>query len=202
MAGAYVFPGGRVDDADRRPSPGDVPGPSRFRDLSPAEEWAYRTAAARELREEAGLDVRQRDLEPFAHWVTPEEEPRRYDTRFFAVRLPEGQTARHDEGEATAMAWLSPADALARCEAGEIMLPPPTWTTLKQLRRSATVDDVLAWARATRIVRVQPGLIREKGRTVLTLPGDPLHPGPSEWEVPEDTRFELREGGGWRPARV
>lgn len=207
MAGAYVFPGGRVDDADRvapldpaplkgRPTTEDQP--SRFPDLDPLEDAAYRRAAVRELREEANVRIDPGDLEPFAHWVTPEIEGRRYDTRFYLARMPDHQEARHDDSETTAFAWLPPKDAIDKCLAGEVLLPPPTWTTLKQLAAFATVDEVFAWARAKPIVRVMPGFHKDATVTMLTLPGDPLFPTIAGWEVPEETRFVLEDGGIWR----
>ena len=107
MAGSYVFPGGRVDDGDQAP-PGAPCRPAVFRDLSDAAEAAYRTAAVRELMEEANVSITVDDLVPLAHWVTPEIEIRRYDTRFFLSKMPEGQTPKHDESETTALDWLSP----------------------------------------------------------------------------------------------
>jgi 8-oxo-dGTP pyrophosphatase MutT (NUDIX family) len=244
MAGAHVFPGGRVDagDAisDTSTSSDEVVGLPRFRDLSAAEEVAYRVAAVRELVEEAGVliartaegspvspetvaSVRaglasgqplaslalQHDLRlaldqfvPLAHWVTPESEPRRYDTRFFLATLPDDQTARHDEGETTELRWMSPADAVARCLRGEMLLPPPTWTILKQMARHVSLADLFAWAQAKPIVRVQPNLVRDERQTMLTLPGDPLMPTLPGWEIPEDTRFVLEEGKGWKPVRA
>ena len=83
-------------------------------------------------------------LVPFAHWVTPEVETRRYDTRFFLVEMPVGQEARHDQDETTDLLWMSPHDAIARCLAHEIMLPPPTWTTLKQFARFSSLPTALA----------------------------------------------------------
>jgi hypothetical protein len=136
---------------------------------------------------------------PFAHWVTPDTESRRYDTRFFLAQMPDGQDARHDDSEMTDLVWLTPADAIARCRQRAIMLPPPTWTTLRQLARFATVDAALAWARTTRIVRIQPNLFRDADPPLLTLPGDPLHPPVAGWETPEDTRFVLEKGKGWKP---
>ena len=200
MAGAYVFPGGRVDDEDVALAAGvDVNGTSRFADLSAAEEQPYRIAAVRELEEEAGVRVQPADLEPIAHWVTPEIETRRYDTRFFVTHMPEGQEPRHDAGETTEFAWLSPARAIERCRAGEIMLPPPTWTTLRRLENFTTLAEVFAWARRTPIARVQPALIRGDHPTILTLPGDPTHPTVEGWEIPEDTRFVLNNGR-WLPS--
>ena len=200
MGGAYVFPGGRVDDRDASSSePAErTVGAARFADLTADEEWAYRVAAARELDEEAAVRIRPLDLVPLAHWVTPDVETRRYDTRFFAVRMPEGQDARHDGDETTALAWLTAADAIARGLEGAIMLPPPTWTTLKRMQRFHTVAQFLEWAATTTIVRVQPLLFHEPERTMLTLPGDPTFPAIDGWEIPEDTRFLLQDGQ-WRP---
>jgi 8-oxo-dGTP pyrophosphatase MutT (NUDIX family) len=110
MGGAFVFPGGRVDAADREGAAGyaflrDSP---RFPDISTGDELAYRRAAVRELREEASVSMEVDALSPIAHWVTPEIEIRRYDTRFFLGVMPPGQEARHDEGEMTDLAWCSP----------------------------------------------------------------------------------------------
>jgi 8-oxo-dGTP pyrophosphatase MutT (NUDIX family) len=201
MAGAYVFPGGRVDDEDRAPALGLKPAVSRFPDLTADAELPYRVAAVREVHEEANVSIGIDDLIPFAHWVTPQIETRRYDTRFFLARMPAGQTARHDAGEMTELEWLTPAEAISRCERGDILLPPPTWTTLKQLARFATIDDVIRWASAKPIVCVQPGFIKDEVQTMLTLPGDPLHPTIPGWEIPEDTRFVLQEGKRWTPVR-
>ena len=203
MAGAFVFPGGRVDPADHIAGSGFafLARPPRFPDLSGEAEIAYRQAARRELSEEAAVSVGVDDLIPFAHWVTPANEGRRYDTRFFLTVMPEGQEARHDEGEMTELAWLRPSAALERARRGEIMLPPPTWTTLRRLERHPTVSEVLDWARATPIVRVEPILISDGGRRMLTLPGDPSFPTIRGWDVPEETRFLLEEGRGWLPMR-
>lgn len=241
MAGAHVFPGGRVDDTDLA-EPADacdgLDTLGRCVDLAPHDEARYRVAAIRELLEEAGvllargphgmagagtatavraslppessfvahlaaqgLRVALDAVMPFAHWVTPEIEIRRFDTRFLLARLPEGQTASHDAGETTALDWLTPPEALARCAHGEIKLPPPTWTTLTRLARFASIDDAWQWASCTPIVRVQPVFARHEGTTAVMLPGDPAYPLPPGCEPLDVTRFELVEGGGWRPVR-
>lgn len=201
MAGAYVFPGGRVDDADHQAVPGEraIDAP-HFPDLTVEQEMAYRRAAVREVEEEAAVRLAPAALVALAHWVTPEIEIRRYDTRFFLAVVPEGQDARHDERETTAHEWLSPAQAISDYRADRIQLPPPTWTTIRQLAGHASLDAVVAWARARRIVRVMPGFFKSDAQTLLTLPGDALHPHPVDdgWEVPAETRFELVEGR-WRP---
>jgi hypothetical protein len=135
---------------------------------------------------------------PFAHWVTPEVETRRFDTRFLMARMPAGQEASHDEGETTALEWLPPATAVSRAVQGGILLPPPTWSTLARLARFGSVDEALQWASSTPIVRIEPRFSREGGVTTLMLPGDPAYPLPPGLEPLDDTRFVLAEGV-WRP---
>ncbi len=201
MAGSYVFPGGRVDDGDR-PKAGAVLPAAVFPDLSAEEEATLRTAAVRELMEEANVRITANDLQPFAHWVTPEIEIRRYDTRFFLARMPAGQVARHDEGETTALEWLSPRAAIDRFQRRDLLLPPPTWTTIRQLAPRTSLDGVFAWAKTRTIVRVMPGFYKNGDEATLTLPGDPLFPTIPGWDVPEETRFVLEDGARWRPARA
>jgi 8-oxo-dGTP pyrophosphatase MutT (NUDIX family) len=203
MGGAFVFPGGRLDAADRAPLPAAarLEEPPRFPDLSADDELTYRRAAVRELLEEAAVSVDVGALIPIGHWVTPEIEIRRYDTRFFLTVLPPGQEARHDEGETTEIAWWRPTDALARGLSGAIMLPPPTWTTLRQLEQHSTMAATLDWARTTPLVRIQPNFVKDGTTSMLTLPGDPSFPTIEGWAVPEETRFVLEEGRGWLPVR-
>jgi 8-oxo-dGTP pyrophosphatase MutT (NUDIX family) len=201
MAGSYVFPGGRVDDADR-PLPSEPCRPAIFSDLSDADEAAYRTAAVRELQEEANVHITVDDLVPFAHWVTPEIEIRRYDTRFFLAKMPDGQTPKHDDSETTALDWLSPKEAIGRFERKELLLPPPTWTTIRQLAHRRSIEDAMAWARSRPIVRVMPGFFKNGGEVTLTLPGDPSFPAIPGWDVPEETRFILEDGVRWRPSKA
>jgi 8-oxo-dGTP pyrophosphatase MutT (NUDIX family) len=198
MAGSYVFPGGRVDDGDRPDAGAPLPR-ATFRDLSDAEEAAFRTAAVRELREEANVEIAHDALQPFAHWVTPEVEIRRYDTRFFLARMPEGQIAKHDEGETTALGWLTPREAIERFNRKELLLPPPTYTSIRQLAPRTSIDDVFAWAKVRSIARVMPGFFKDGDALTLTLPGDPLFPTIPDWDVPEETRFVLQDGARWQP---
>ena len=201
MAGSYVFPGGRVDDGDRPAAGAPLPR-ATFRDLSDAEDAALRSAAVRELQEEANVRITVDDLQPFAHWVTPEIETRRYDTRFFLARMPEGQIAKHDEGETTALAWLTPREAIERFNRKELLLPPPTYTSLCQLAPRTSIDDVFAWAKPRSIARVMPGFFKNGDEVTLTLPGDPLFPTIPDWEVPEETRFVLQDGARWQPSKA
>jgi len=137
------------------------------------------------------------ELAYFAHWVTPEIEIRRFDTRFFIARTPEGQTPIHDEGETTHSEWVEPAIAIERCRAGVISLPPPTWTTLETLARFDSIDAVFDWALRKPIPRVQPRFEKRGNRTLLFYPGDPMYP-PVEGFDATETRFVL-ENRRWIP---
>ena len=80
-----------------------------------------------------GLRLPLGDLVYVSRWITPEESPRRYDTRFFAVAMPDGQEAVADEWEAVDAAWWRPADALDAWQAGRIDLIEPTVASLTLL---------------------------------------------------------------------
>lgn len=74
-------------------------------------------------------------VEYIAHWITPRPEPRRYDTRFFAARVPAGAAAIVDPREMTDALWLEPRDALRRFDRGELPMVFPTIKTIEQLVR-------------------------------------------------------------------
>ncbi|MET0904172.1 MAG: NUDIX hydrolase [Acidimicrobiales bacterium] len=82
------------------------------------------------------------DVHYVAHWITPESEPKRFDTRFFLARAPEGQAYSHDDGEIIASEWVRPADALQRHRAGDFAMIGPTIVSLRDLARFATCDDL------------------------------------------------------------
>ena len=99
-------------------------------------------------------------VEYIAHWVTPAVEPRRYDTRFFAVKVPPGARAVYDEREMTGAVWLTPAAALARHRHGRLPMIFPTIRTLEDLCGFGNVEDLLAYYRGRTVPRVQPEIVR------------------------------------------
>ena len=159
--------------------------------------------ALRDIVEREGLRLALDVLVPFAHWVTPPIDVRQFDTRFFATRVPEQQAAAHDDTETTESVWITAAEAIARCRADEMVLPPPTWTTLREIERFRAVDEVIAWAHQRRVVRREPRLVEQAGTKMLLLPGDPLNPDRTSQPPVAETRFVLRDGH-WRaePART
>ncbi|TDC37429.1 NUDIX hydrolase [Micromonospora sp. KC213] len=109
---------------------------------------AHRVGFA-ELLADRRLTLRSDLLLPWSRWITPEFEPRRFDTYFFVALLPEGQRTRDVSGEADHTMWIRPADALARAEAGELAMLPPTLVTLAQVAAAGDLPGV-ARAAATR----------------------------------------------------
>jgi 8-oxo-dGTP pyrophosphatase MutT (NUDIX family) len=158
------------------------------------------SASVRRIVEREHLRLALDSLVLFAHWVTPPIDARQFDTRFFLSPVPPDQAPVHDEAETTHSAWLTPAAAIAQCQAQEIVLPPPTWTTLRELEPFATVEEAVAWARVRRVVRRQPELVEREGRRMLVMPGDPLHPDQGRDDAPAETRF-VSIDGRWRAER-
>jgi 8-oxo-dGTP pyrophosphatase MutT (NUDIX family) len=119
-----------------------------------------------------GLVLRADLLVPWSRWITPEAEPRRFDARFFAAALPDGQEAVGHEAEADHVAWLRPADAIGAARAGEISLLPPTATTLGEFASAVAAGAGLAGILGTRrvIEPVQPRLVLADGTAWLDLP--------------------------------
>lgn len=83
---------------------------------------------------------------PWTRWITPEFEPRRYDTYFFLAALPAGQHPAAVSGEADRTGWARPADAIAQFAAGEIAMLPPTSATLTELAGFDSIEAALAAA--------------------------------------------------------
>ncbi|HET9171745.1 MAG TPA: NUDIX hydrolase [Actinospica sp.] len=107
-----------------------------------------RTLSFSELLTRRSLVLRTDLLAPWSRWITPEFEPRRYDTAFFIAALPAGQEARDVSGEADTTVWTSAAQAIADHDAGKVAMLPPTITTLRQVSEHADAATVLAAAPA------------------------------------------------------
>ena len=120
-----------------------------------------------------GLVLRADLLRPWAHWITPEFEERRYDTRFFVAPLPPGRRPRDVGGEADRVAWVGVREAVARHERGEMAMLPPTVTTLGELAEYGTVADVLAAGWARQVVPMMPRPLVRGDEVHLVLPGEP-----------------------------
>jgi 8-oxo-dGTP pyrophosphatase MutT (NUDIX family) len=127
-----------------------------------------RSLSLAELLRRRGLVLRSDLLKPWSRWITPVVEERRFDARFFAAALPSPQQPRDVGGEAAAVAWLRPADAIAAARRKEIVLWPPTAVTLAELGACASVPEVLAAPR--NVTPVLPGVLLADSAAWLTLP--------------------------------
>src|ERR1700712_4254022 len=125
-----------------------------------------------ELLHRRGLRLRADLLRPWAHWVTPEAEPKRYDTRFFVAAMPSGQATRDVGGESDRMVWLRPQEALDLHEAGGLAMLPPTAFTLAELTAYPTVGSVLTAANERDIKPVLPRVVLTGEQAELLLPSD------------------------------
>lgn len=228
MGGAFVFPGGSLDDGDCHPAlkehlqgigPEELPLRLQEPDLPESTALGLHLTAIREMFEEAGvllamdesgrvLDFREAEragrfaayrdalhrgeitlldlaareslcflpglLVPYAHWMTPEIESKRFDTRFFMARLPAGQQPIHDGDELTASVWMTPARALADHGAGRITLMPPTLKTVEELKAFRSTEEMLKAVSGRTILPILPQAFKaEDGGFGIKLPCDP-----------------------------
>ncbi|MFI0978366.1 NUDIX hydrolase [Streptomyces sp. NPDC021093] len=147
-------------------------------DDTTGEDWeADRQAlVARELAFAEFLDRRKLVLRSdllgaWARWITPEFEPRRYDTWFFVAALPAGQRTRNASTEADRTVWIAPAEAAAGYDRGELLMMPPTVSTLRQLQPYGTVAEVLTGAAGQDMTPVLAQARLVGGELVLSWPG-------------------------------
>ncbi|KUM86594.1 MULTISPECIES: NUDIX hydrolase [Streptomyces] len=141
-------------------------------------EWETDRAAlvARELSfaeflERRGLVLRSDLLGAWTRWITPEFEPRRYDTWFFVAALPQGQRTRNASTEADRTVWIRPEDAADGYDKGELLMMPPTIATLRQLTAYGTAAATLAAAPDRDLTPVLAQARLVDGEIVLSWPG-------------------------------
>lgn len=118
-----------------------------------------------------GLVLRSDLLGAWARWITPEFEPRRYDTWFFVAALPEGQRTRNASTEADRTVWIRPAEAVAGYDRGDLLMMPPTVSTLRALQPHTTAAAALSAAREQDLTPVLAQARLEAGKLVLSWPG-------------------------------
>jgi 8-oxo-dGTP pyrophosphatase MutT (NUDIX family) len=186
MPGAWVFPGGAVDDSDSM-------APTAF---GSADDW--KVAALRELIEETGVWLTTggteyltvaddavaavndsgHTLDPerliyFSNWITPEVFPIRFDTRFFLSEVASDTTASVDGEELIDLAWVRPSDALEREQSGAWPVAFPTRETLKMIGGSLTARALVDRIRSIEIVPpIEPRLFVSDSEARILMPND------------------------------
>jgi hypothetical protein len=156
-----------------------------------------------QMLNQTGAQLHTAALLPWSRWITPllpSVGNQRFDTRFFIAALPPNQTAQHDNHEAVASIWLTPAAALERYWANTLELAPPQIMSLAHLARYANVQSALTQAQRTPPALVFPETHVQAHSRIICYPGDPQHsittralPGPTRL-VYRNQRFEP-EGG-------
>lgn len=121
------------------------------------------------LLDRHGLAIDPRQLPAFAHWVTPEREGRRFDTRFFLAALRAGQVAHADGAEADGSGWWRPDDAIEGYERRELGLMPPTTCVLAWLASCGDVAEAMGRGSALPVRALQPLVGPEAGPTGWAL---------------------------------
>ncbi|MBL4639865.1 MAG: NUDIX domain-containing protein [Kordiimonadaceae bacterium] len=187
--GAFVFPGGKIDKTDADTNLWDG-----LTNSSPdSADFDYRVGVLRELYEEAAVMLTvgaakdtagsqdfhgdlitvsgvldTAGLVPFAHWVTPETAPRRFDTHFF-IAAHNGQAAKHDGNEAISLRWVNPQVLLNDWEDDKVPLMFPTRLNLIKLARATTVTEAMKQAKNTPLVRTIPKVTRGRNGLSVTI---------------------------------
>jgi 8-oxo-dGTP pyrophosphatase MutT (NUDIX family) len=139
------------------------------------------------IRDE-GLALALGMLVPFAHWITPEPMPKRFDTHFFLVAAPVSQLGAHDGAESVEGLWISPSQALAEAQAGRRTLVFATRMNLAKLARYATVAEAVAATRAKPVVTVVPKVKKTTEGRWLQIPAEADY-GVTEVFVEHDSTF-------------
>jgi 8-oxo-dGTP pyrophosphatase MutT (NUDIX family) len=126
---------------------------------------------------EHGLVLALDELVPYAHWITPEGMPKRFDTWFFLAAAPPEQAGAHDGKESTDSIWVSPREALAGGESGRFKLPFPTTRNLIKLGKQPNVQAALDDSRGQSIVTVMPVMTKLNGGRQLRIPREAGYDG-------------------------
>lgn len=160
MGGMWVFPGGKVDEADY-PQDRDPYG-------------AAVNAAIRETMEEAGVTVSADQLVFLSHWTTPEGARKRFATWFFLTILEDDQSVAVDGGEIARHRWVSPAQALRECAdaAHPLRLMPPTYVSLLELQDCRDCDQARRQCTASSPLHYAPRMVAAEGGICFLYAGD------------------------------
>jgi 8-oxo-dGTP pyrophosphatase MutT (NUDIX family) len=116
-------------------------------------------------------------LMPYAHWITPEGMPKRFDTWFFLAAAPPDQLGAHDGKESTDSIWVSPREALEGGDNGRFKLPFPTTRNLIRLGKQSNVWGALEESKGRSIVTVMPVMTRLNGGRQLRIPREADYDG-------------------------
>lgn len=158
--GAWVFPGGKVDDIDRSLA------------MDNEEISIAKAAAVREAQEEIGVVIEETVLNEFSHWLTPIQLPKRFSTWFFIAPLSSKEKIQIDASEIVDHIWITPSAALKRQEQGELTLPGPTFVSLLKLQSLTATSDIAPFMQSLGIEKFAPRVIENEHGRVALYDGD------------------------------
>jgi 8-oxo-dGTP pyrophosphatase MutT (NUDIX family) len=121
------------------------------------------------------LDISLDSISPLSHWITPEIEKRRFNTRFFVAEIPNFQTGEHDGRETTDSVWITPEDALKKAESGDMQMIMPTTKNLESCCGFNSVEELINVKKniePTDRPSILPKFFKKNGNWVGLLPGD------------------------------
>lgn len=190
FGGAWVFPGGRVEDVD---GDGDE---------------GTRRAAVREAEEETGLRIDPGALVPLSLWIPPPQAPKRFHTWFFVAPMPDGASEVVIDGkEIGDHVWTTPAAALAAHDRGEVEMLPPTWVSLHTLAPHPDVATALAVVAAAPTESYMTRMVGQGGGVLVSLwSPDAAYPvaiadEPAPLDTPGPRHRLYMDPAGWRYER-
>jgi 8-oxo-dGTP pyrophosphatase MutT (NUDIX family) len=122
--------------------------------------------------EKEDLELACDQLVPFAHWITPEMMPKRFDTYFYIAKAPEDHIAIHDGSESVDSVWISPQDALEGAQSGKYTIIFPTRVQIEMIAESDSVQAAIDASKARNIVTVLPWVESEEGTNFICIPDD------------------------------
>ena len=185
----WVFPGGRVDPDDS----GSVVG-----DHAEVEMAAARAAAVREAAEEASLQLDPSGLVPFSFWVPPLGAPKRFATWFFLIEVPnEGNDVVVDQMEIHRSEWMTPAAAIARVNAAQMTMAPPTFATLWWLKDQTHLQGAMAAAASREPERFATRMRMHVDVMTALWQGDVAYDG-GDLDQAGPRRRLIMDPGSWR----
>ena len=115
------------------------------------------------------------NIVPFSHWITPDIETKRFDTRFFAAKMPKDQPTLHDGNELTNSLWIKPREAIKKAWDGEIKMILPTSKNLEQTFDFESTDELISFYKSggsSKIKSILPKFKKVDGRWEGRLPDD------------------------------
>lgn len=157
--GAWVFPGGALEPADYAAANDEL-------------EAAARLAAAREAKEEAGVEPCPDNMVLLSHWTTPVGEPRRFSTWIYAAPVASDDEVVIDGSEIHASSWMSVRRAAQQHEAGTMNMLPPTYITLRTLAVYNSVAEAITAEGSTAVPEVFPKFTADGDQVVVLFRGD------------------------------